>query len=296
MPGALFAKLFYNCGLRPMSDTVAAGIHKTYRANEHDTVLSEVAAVICVLMPRAFLVAGIDQAGEVVMARNSSYPSDKPAWAADFFEHELMNETLLGVPQQVRAVFVGSMEELLVPQELYESSSVRSWLNSLYAICPDDAVCNQAIPAIDAQQCFTIPTRIDKLLHRYFAGTPVRHVSAYQFHKPPAEAPYLFQLMAGSDRVYASLHASGKLLWHQQFAFSTQEDIAWQLARLCRELQIQRTDLRVQVSMISPDLFEIGPELERYYPRIRWNSGLTGTKETWSPVLYLLQQLYACAL
>lgn len=279
-----------------MSESVAAGIHQTYRANEHDTVLSEVAAVICVLMPRALLVAGIDEGGQVVMARNSSYPKDHAAWDADFFEHELMNETLLGVPQQVRAVFVGTTEELLVPQELFEADATRSWMKSLHAMCPDDAVHNQPISAIDAQQCFAVPVKIEKLLHRYFADTPIRHVSTYQFHKPPTEAPYLFQLLISQEHVFASLHATGKLLWHQQFGFQSQEDIAWQIARICRELQIQRTDLRLQVSMMSSDLFEIGPELERYYPRIRWNSGLSATQEHWAPVLYLLQQLYACAL
>jgi hypothetical protein len=279
-----------------MSEPVAAGIHQTYRANEHDTVLSEVSAVYCVLMPRALLVAGIDQAGSVVMARHSSYPASKPAWDEAFFEHEFQNEPLLGVPQQVHGVFVGSTEELLVPTTLFDPVATKSWMESLHAICPDDVVCHQHVPSLDAEHCFALPARFDKLLHRYFGHTPVRHVSCYQFHKPSAEAPYVVQLLISEGHAFASLHGAGKLLWHQQFSFDNVEEIAWRITSLGQDLKIRNDDLRVQLSMLNPELFDLGAELECYYRRIRWTSGLTDDRNPWAPVLYFLQQLYACAL
>lgn len=279
-----------------MIETVAAGTHQTYRANENDTVLSEVSVVFCVLMPHALLVAGIDQGGSVVMARHTASPVAGPEWDPAFFEHEFINDPLFGVPQQVHGVFLGSTEELLIPSDLFEPAAAKSWMTSLQAIAPDDVVCHQAVKEIDAEQCFAVPTRIDKLLHRYFGHTPIRHVSSYQFHKPSPETSWLIQMFISQDQVFASLHATGKLLWHQRFAYNNVEEVAWQVARLSRELQIPKDELHLQCTMLSPDLYELGPELERFFPRIRWNSGLAGGPESWTPVLYFLQQLYACAL
>jgi len=279
-----------------MSVHVAAGIHHTYRANEHDTVLSEVSDVYCVLMPRALLVAGFSEDGQVVMARYNSYSSADPAWEPHFFEQEFINETLFGVPQQVKALFVGSREELIIPNALYDERAARAWMESLQAICPDDVMYSHEIKSADAQHTFAVPARIDKLLHRYFGHTRILPVTAYQFHKPATDIPYLLQCFIAGDTVIATLHRSGKLLWHQQFAYSTVEDIAWQAAHLCREMNIRHVDLRVECTMLCEDSYELGVELERYFQKIKWAGGNGSDKGPWAPVLYLLQQLYACAL
>jgi hypothetical protein len=279
-----------------MSVHVAAGNHHTYRANEHDTVLSEVAEVFCVLMPRALLVAGFSEAGEVVMARYNSYSTSDPAWEPGFFEHEFIDETLFGVPQQVKALFIGSHEELIIPEKLYKEQAARRWMESLQAICPDDVLHTHGIEAAGAQHTFAVPARIDKLLHRYFGDTRILPVSAYQFFKPNAGTPYLLQTFIAEDTVIATLHRSGKLLWHQQFPYGNVEDIAWQAAHLCRELAIPKIDLHVECTMLCESSYELGVELERFFPKIKWSASGGNDKGPWAPVLYLLQQLYACAL
>ncbi len=94
----------------------------------------------------------------------------------------------------------------------------------------------------------------------------------------------------------ASLHQLGRLLWHQQFDYSSVEDIAWQAAYACRELHIPRIDLQIQLTMLCDSCYGIGVELERYFPKIKWSLSLAREEGPWAPVLYLLQQLYACAL
>ena len=279
-----------------MSVHVAAGTHHTYRANEHDTVLSEVCDVHCVLMPRALLVAGFSKDGQVVMARYNSYAATDPAWVPGFFEHEFINEKLLGVPQQVKELFIGSREELIIPNALYEDRAVRAWMESLQAICPDDVLYSYAIEAADAQYVFALPARMDKLLHRYFGDTRIMPVGAYQLYKPNAGARYLLQCFIAQDTVIATLHNSGKLLWHQQFGYDAVEDIAWQAAHLCRELHIPRIDLQVECTLLCEECFELVPELERFFPKIKWSTSESSDKGQWAPVMYLLQQLYACAL
>lgn len=278
-----------------MSVNVAAGAHHTYRANEHETVLSEVATVHCVLLPRAFLVAGYNEEGKVVMARYNSYAAAAPDWDPHFFEHEFMTEKLLGVPQQVKAVFVGSENAMLIPSSLYEESAARDWLEKLQAVCPTDVAHAYKVESPDAQYVFTLPEAMDKLLKRYFEDTPVLPLAAYQFHKP-AKAGYVMQCLLAEDKAIASLHQAGKLLWHQQFSYSNAEDIAWQAAHLCRELHIPRIDLNIQLTMLCDACYELAADLEQYFPKIRWSVNTHAEGGDWAPAVYLLQQLYACAL
>lgn len=278
-----------------MSTHVSAGAHHTYRANEHDTVLSEVSRVICVLLPRSFLIAGFNGDGHVAMARYNSYEHTDPAWDKDFFEQEFMNEPLLGVPQQVRAVFIGSREGMLIPSTLYNEGEARKWMTKLQSVCPDDVLHSYGAESADAQYAFALPAAMDKLLRRYFGETPVLPLAAYQFYKP-VKAGYILQCFAAEDVVTASLHQLGRLLWHQQFTYSGVEDIAWQAVYVCRELHIPRIDLQIQLTMLCDDCYDLGPELERYFPKIKWSLSLAKDEGRWAPVLYLLQQLYVCAL
>lgn len=278
-----------------MSVTVAAGAHHTYRANEHDTVLSEVATVHCILLPRALLLAGFDELGKVVLARYNSYSNDHPAWETHFFEKEFMEETLLGVPQQVRTVFVSSTETMLIPNALYEEGAARDWMEQLQAICPDDVIHTYTVPSTDAQYAFALPMAMDKLLHRYFGQAQVLPLACYQFYKPEVTPAGLFQCLVTEDTAIASVHQQGRLLWHQQFPYSTVEDIAWKAAQVCRDIQILRVDLQIRLTTLCDSCYDIGPELECYFPKIKWSASSVASGN-WTPAIYLLQQLYACAL
>jgi hypothetical protein len=148
----------------------------------------------------------------------------------------------------------------------------------------------------EAEYVYAVPQAIEKLLHRYFGETPIIPLAAYQFHKVDAGIPYLAQCLITQDTVIASLHQYGKLQWHQQFPYSSVEDIAWQLAYLCRELAIPRIDLNIQCTMLCDTCFDIATELEQFFPKMKWSLALDSINDPWSPVVYLLQQLYACAL
>jgi hypothetical protein len=280
-----------------MSSSVPTAIQHTYRVREDDSVLSEVTAVNCVLLPRSMLVGGFNAEGRLLMARYHSYQQSSPAWSPAFFEKEFMTDTLLGMPQQLKAVFIGSREELLIPNELYDDHAARLWMEKLQAICPDDIVYSYGLTLSEARYTFALPSGMDKLLHRYFGQTRIIPVGAYQFYKPDTMQPQLLQALIGPDSVTASLHQNGKLLWHQQFEYSVAEDIVWKFTQLCRELRIPLVDLQILCTCVNTDQYGIGPELEQYFPKIKWSAGsVMNEAGDWAPVVYLLQQLYACAL
>lgn len=275
--------------------TDTAARQRSYRASEHDTLLSEVDGVLCVLLPKAVLAAGFDAEGKAIVAHYRPGPPGQSAWHPAFFEEQFMSETLLGVPQQIRAVFAASEEAMLIPRPLFEPKTARSWIQKLSAGCPTDVLHHRKTAQPDAEYAFLISAAMDKLLHRYFGETPLLPLAAYQFHKP-AKAHYLMQCLVTEGRAIASLHQMGHLIWHQQFDCAKPEDLAWQAASLCRELHIPRIDLQMELAMTSDTPSGFAAELECYFPKIKWSRSAAGDDGPWAPALFLLQQLYACAL
>lgn len=276
------------------SDTVAAQ-RRSFHANEHNTLLSEVDSVLCVLLPKAVLAAGFNADGQVVVAHFNADPATKTNWEPDFFEQQFMGETLLGVPQQIRAVFVASEHALLIPQSVFHADAARQWIQKLAAASPNEVLHHHPISQPEASYAFTLPAPMDKLLHRYFDTTPVLPLALYQHHKP-TKAQCLMQCFVAEGRAYASLHQNGVLAWQQQFPCTTAEDIVWQVLGICHELHIPRVDVQMELTMASDAHFEMATELERYFPKIKWTRAAGAEDGAWAPALFLLQQLFVCAL
>jgi len=279
-----------------MSSATSAGNQISYRNSQHATVLSEINAVICVLFPRAILVAGFDAAGILRLAQYNYLDADMPAWHLDFFQHDFINEKLMGVPQQLKAIFIGTEDELIIPNDVFEEALAKDWLRNLRAVCPDDVFKTFELKDAGAQYTYNLSGRMDKLLHRYFGQTPILPLAAYQFHKPNTGKEHLLSCVITESLFVGSLFQLGKLQWHRQFSYNTIEDIAWELVNLCKELHIGANDLVLECGIIRKDSYDFALELERYFPAIRWSADEGKDLDPWSPFVYLAQQLYACAL
>ncbi|MBS1615163.1 MAG: DUF3822 family protein [Bacteroidetes bacterium] len=268
---------------------------RSYRAHEQENLLSEVESVLCVLHPRSILLGGFNAGGQAILAHFCDYAPPQPSWDTSFFESRFMSETLLGMPQLIKAVFVSSEEEMLIPESLFQEKNAHDWLQKLNGSSPNNVLHQYKLAQPAARYAFMLPAAMEKLLHRYFGSIPLLPLAAYQFHKP-ANEQYLFHCLAGDGSATASLFHSGRLLWHQQFACDVAEDLAWKAASLCRELHIPRIDMHIELALLSDQNFYFATDLERYFPKIKWTRNLATEDGPWAPALFLLQQLFACVL
>ncbi len=266
---------------------------RSFRANEHENLLSEVEAVLCVLFPRSVLLGGFNADGQAIVVHFCDYIAPQPSWDSSFFEARFMSETLLGMPQLIKAVFISSEEEMLIPESLFQEKNAHDWLQKLNGASPNSVLHQHKLAQPAARYAYMLPTPMEKLVHRYFGTLRMLPLAAYQFHKPGNEH-YLLQGIVGGGRATASLHQSGRLLWHQQFDCEKAEDFAWKAASLCRELHIPRIDLHIELCLLSDQHFDFATELECYFPKIKWTRNLATEDGSWAPALFLLQQLFAC--
>ena len=274
----------------------ATGTQYTYRAHDRDTLLSEIATVQLILLPRALASAGFSDDGKVLMVQYTGYEAMHGDWGCDFFEHQFMTEPLLGVPQQVKAVYVGSPAQLIIPNALYDEKETRGWLRELYPILESDWITSYEGVADDVQYRMAVPQAVHKLLERYFGHTAVLPLAAIHLYKPNAGVAFNAACIITDELAFATLRKAGKLLWHKVFDWEKPEDIAWQLATACREYGMPLKVMRVEAAIISENRYDTLLELETLFPNIIWATHALPEQGHWGPVLYAMQQLYACAL
>ncbi|HEY1031183.1 MAG TPA: DUF3822 family protein [Flavipsychrobacter sp.] len=270
--------------------------HQVYRVHNGDSLVSQIARVILVLTPRSITTAGFSERGDLLMISHNDYKKSLPPWILDFFEHEFLNETLLGAPHKVIAAFVATDKTMLVPEILFKEQEADKWIRQLHFIERNEVMSTYHLREDKAHYLYAWPAAIKSLIGRYFTKARVLPFSSYQFYKP-FRSECSLQCSITGDQVYATLYKDRTLYWHQVFNYQTAEDIAYHFKHLCKQHDINESELSLQCTPANKNLAGIVTELTQYFPELKDGSGnVPSNDRNWTGTIYLLQQLYACAL
>src|SRR5690606_6199288 len=131
---ASVVKLFYNCVLTMSEITNSPLNEQIYKLHTGENLLSQIAKVVIVLMPRGIAVAGFSDRGDLLMIKNNEYKKALPQWIIDFFEHQFLNDQMLSAPHRVTSVFIATEKTMLTPEVLYKPADAEAWLKKLYHV------------------------------------------------------------------------------------------------------------------------------------------------------------------
>ena len=266
-----------------------------YNAHAGSTLISQVARVMCIMLPRELIVAGYGQQGDLLMVRHSDYKKTAPSWALDFFENQFNNELLLSNPDMVKHIFVGSDKYLMVPDELFNQQKAEKWLEQLYYISFDEIVNTYPVRNDHANYIFAWESAVKSLITRHFPQAKVLPFAAYQFLKTVSKTPYYLQCCITADEVYATLYQNRSLQWHQVFDYAAAEDIAYHIKLVSKQYNISEDEWSIQCNVSNISLLPFLHQLEEYFPNIKeGNSQFVNNDPVWSVTAQLLQQLQAC--
>ncbi|MEZ5016844.1 MAG: DUF3822 family protein [Flavipsychrobacter sp.] len=269
---------------------------QVYKIHTGDSLLSQVEKVILVLFPRGISVAGFSERGDLLTIRYNDYKSDLPTWILDFFEHQFLNDSMLSTPHKVVATFVATEKSLLIPDTLYKKEEAENWLRQLYFIESNEIISPYSVREDNAYYMYAWPSAIQSLIGRYFTRAKILPFASYQFYKP-FKAECSMQCSIGSDEVYATLYKNRTLHWHQVFPYNNVEDIAFRLKHACKENGIDYGELSLQCTATNRNLSDLITGLSQYFPDLKdGSSNVVSNDRSWTSTIYLLQQLYACAL
>ncbi len=269
---------------------------QVYKIHTGDSLQNQVARVILVLFTRGISVAGFSERGDLLTIRYNDYKSDLPTWILDFFEHQFLNEPLLSAPHKVTAAFVATDKTLLIPDTLYKKDEAEKWIKQLHFIEGNEILSPYHVREDNAYYMYAWPSAIQSLIGRYFTKAKVLPFSSYQFYKP-FKSECSMQVCISSDEVYATLYKNRSLHWHQVFEYTTVEDIAFRLKHACKEYGIEYGEMALQCTATNRTLSDTITGLSQYFPDLKdGSSNVVSDDRSWTSTIYLLQQLYACAL
>ena len=263
-----------------------------YIAEEDDTLLSRIDTVICVLMQRSVFIAGFDADNEVLTINHAGYSTDKTVWDPNFFERLFANEPLLAAREKVKALFISTDKNIIVPDDLYEEKAAQNWLKHIHYIEDADVVSTQPISTDQAQFVYAIPAIITELIHMNFEKAAILPLPLYQFQNDNKQRLFL-QCCISSEQVCATLHNYSQLLWHKVFTYTCAEDIAYEMQHQCVENNISPSDITIVCNAVSSAEYDMINDVSQYYAGIEAGDGTT-IHYRWDPAISLAKQLLAC--
>lgn len=267
-----------------------------YKLNNDDNLISQIAKIVIVLMPRAVSVAGFGSRGDLLMLKNNEYKKALPQWIIDFYEHQFLNDQMLSAPHKVTSVFVAGDKNLLVPETLYKPHDAEAWLKKMHFVESNEVVNTHHLREDKAYYLYAWPSAIKSLVNRYFTKTKILPFSAYQFYKP-FKAECAMQLSLTSDKVYATLYKNRELHWHQVFSYKSSEDVVYQLKHAAKEYDVDTATMNIQCTVANKNLTEHVKEMLQFFPGLKDGTGtVVSSERSWMSNIYLIQQLYACGL
>lgn len=280
-----------------MSDVTHSGeTRQVYRAHSGDALMVQVSRVICVLLPRGICIAGFSDRGDLLVIHYNDYKTSLSAWIIDFFEHEFLNDTLLAAPHKVVGVFIACDKALLVPEVIYNEAEATKWLNKLNFVEGNEVVSVQQLREDKAYYVYAWPAAMKSIINRYFSKAKVLPFASYQFYKPFKSESSL-QCAITNDEVFATLYKDRALHWHQVFTYQNAEDIAYRLKHALQYHNIDEKEMVFQCTVANKNLATVITELTQYFPDLKdGSSNVAANDRSWTATVYLLQQLYACAL
>ncbi|RYD57407.1 MAG: DUF3822 family protein [Sphingobacteriales bacterium] len=278
-----------------MSDVTNSTNSQVYNIQDDGNLIGQVARVILVLMPRAFVAAGFDANGTLLTASSSDYGKTHTPWILDFFEHQFIHNPLVSNTKKVVAVFVANEQNMLVPAPLFDETAAATWLKSMYFIENSETVSSYSLQSDNAYYVGAWPAAIKSLVGRYLPGRKVLPIDYYQF-KRQSTAGDRIECCIIRDEASATLYKGGKLQWHQSFRYETPEDIAYHLNLALKLHNLERENVLLQTAAGGPDITETINYLTQYFPKLKEGDSSIPGNRNWMATVYLLQQLYTCAL
>jgi hypothetical protein len=270
--------------------------YKAYNVVESDALLAQVSKIICIMLPKAFVIGGFSDRGDMLMIRYNDYPNDIHDWVPDFFDHRFAEEPLLARPELVIAIYVLTDKYVVVPNELYDPITSKDWLKNIYFVEENENVDAFHINEEKVQYVYAWPSAIKGLASRYCPNARFLPLGAFQFTQL-YKADSAIQVAITNNAVVATYYKHRKLQWHQVFKYQSTEDIVYRLMQVCNQYQQPTDELDVFFTTANSDLNSVASNLSSYFPHIKaMEAGVMVTNPVWASTVSLFQRLYTCAL
>lgn len=268
------------------------GLLQVYNVGEDDVLPAQVDFYISVVTKRGILVSGFNPQKELLAIHYHGYDSEKVVWDINFYNQVIANEPFFSEPEKMKAVFVVSDKNMIVPNELYKENHAKVWLKHIHFVEPDDVIDTFPLEADRAVYMMAMPGEIKTLLRNNFRNAEIKPLAVYQFEKPP-KIGLCLQCCISNEQVCATMHIDGNLLWHRIFDYTAAEDIVFEGKYLCKENNYFATRLTILFNSLTAGEFPVLSDYSQYYPAMKSGEG-NRIHNSWDAPSTLMRQLLSC--
>jgi hypothetical protein len=276
-----------------MSGTDKKIYEQVYNVSNDVTLTSQVTSVVCLLTRRGIMTSGFNTANELLIIHYNGYNAQKPVWALDFFEQLFSQDPLLGAKEKIKGVFTCTDKFLIIPAALYNEKDAKTWLKQIHYIEKGDVIEAHTLGSGKLHHVSAVPVYIPELVKINFKKAIKLPLAACQFENI-ATLGLRLQCCLMQEEVCVTLHSDGQLLWHTIIAYSSAEDIAYEVKHFCRNNNLDSTAMTVTCNTVSATEYPAMAELSRYFPGIKAGDG-SAIHTAWDGAVSLAKQLLACA-
>jgi Protein of unknown function (DUF3822) len=267
---------------------------QVYNVGDVEVLPSQVDMVLCVMVRRGILVAGFNPQKDLLTLRYHGYEAHKTVWDMEFFGRVADTEPLLEAPEKVRAVFVLSDKNMVIPNDLYKEQHAKVWLRQIHYIEHDDAIEAFQLEQDRAMYMLAIPGDVKNWITNKFPNASIRSLAEYQFLKPP-KIGLCLQSCVTAEQVCCTLHIDGNLLWHKVMDYAAAEDIVFEGKFLCKENNYFATKLTILFNSLTGGEFPVLNDYSQYYAAMKSGEGAR-IHAPWDAPTALIKQLLQCVL
>ena len=265
---------------------------QVFNVTDEDVQSSQLDFTIGIVTQRGMMVAGFSPQKELLAIHYSGYESERPVWDASFYEQVIANEPFFSEPEKLKAIFVLTDRNMIVPSELYKENHAKVWLKHIHFVEHEDVIDAFPLEADRAVYLMAIPGYIKTLLRNNFRNAEIKPMALYQFVKPP-KIGLCLQACVSNEQACVTLHIDGNLLWHRIFDYAAAEDIVFEGKYLCKEHNYFATRLTILFNSLTAAEFPVLSDYSQYYPAMKSGEG-NRIHTSWDAPVALFNQLLLC--
>lgn len=266
---------------------------QVYNVREDERLLTDVAHVVCVLMQRGLWIAGYDSNKQLLTIHFNSASNNKAIWQIDFFEHLFGNEPLLSAKDKIRAVFISSGRDIIVPDDLFSEAEATSWLKKVHFLERTDEVIVTKLWGENAHHVMAVPNTIPALIKINFTNAAILPFPMHHFNDR-GQGKLKVHCAVLPAQAYITVHNNSQLLWHQLVDYIGAEDIVFHIKNFLRQNDIESDNITVICDAATRAEFEILREVSRYVYCVTADGNKISAR--WDASISLANQLLSCAL
>ncbi len=251
----------------------------------------------------SFSYAILDEENKLVAAAYYVYPSGEGRNVTDAIREIIYGQETLQKDFSEEIIVYNFSESTLIPDSVYKQEINREVVEVLFGNLRKGLVLSEKVGDSNIHTIYRIPASIHNLLQQKFTAGKYWHIYSLWIQTikelQPQEEEKMY-IIFGSDKMIVSIVKKQELVLLRSFAYTSPEDVVYQLLYCCEQLSLSQEKCFVSISGYIDEDSALFSEIKKYFLRLEFDQAEVRPDQNDAeyPLHYFsyLQKMAICAL